>query len=59
MGLKEYRNKRNFTQEETARATGITLRTYQNIEMKNDTNLIKAKKIAEFFNDSIEEIFFK
>lgn len=57
MTLKKERLKRNLTQEEMARLLGITLRTYQNIEKKNDTTVKIAKSIAAIFNSSIEEIF--
>lgn len=57
MTLKKERLKRNFTQEEMARLLGITLRTYQNIEKRNDTTVKIAKNIAVIFGCSIEEIF--
>lgn len=57
MTLKKERLKRNLTQEEMARLLGITLRTYQNIEKRNDTTVKIAMKIAIIFNSTIEEIF--
>ena len=57
MGLKEHRLKMNFTQEELARLLNIPLRTYQNIEKRNDTTVKIAKNIAVIFGCSIEEIF--
>lgn len=59
MSLKEYRIKVGLTQEEVARATGILLRTYQNIERNNDCKLSTARAIATILNDSIENIFFE
>lgn len=57
MALKDYRIKSNLTQEELARILGITLRTYQNIEKRNDTTVRLAKNIAVILGASIEEIF--
>lgn len=57
MSLKKERLKRNITQEEMARILGITLRTYQNIEKRNDTTVRIAKNIAVIFSCTIEEIF--
>lgn len=59
MGLKEYRKKVGLTQEEVARATGILLRTYQNIEKNNDCKLSTAKCISMVLNDTIENIFYE
>ncbi len=59
MGLKEKRIEKNMTQEEVARKSDISLRTYQNIERRNDTTLRNAKKISEVLEESIENIFFK
>lgn len=59
MGLKEYRKKVGLTQEEVARTTGILLRTYQNIEKKNDCKLSTARAISTILNDSIENIFYE
>lgn len=57
MSLKTNRIKNNFTQEEMARMLGVTLRTYQNIEKRNDTTVKIAKNIAIIFDTPIEEIF--
>lgn len=57
MSLKSNRIKNNFTQEEMARMLGVTLRTYQNIEKRNDTTVKIAKNIAIIFDTPIEEIF--
>lgn len=59
MSLKDNRIKNGFTQEEMARMLGITLRTYQNIEKRNDTTVKLAKNIAIIFDTPIEEIFFE
>lgn len=58
MSLKSNRIKNNFTQEEMARMLGVTLRTYQNIEKRNDTTVKIARNIAIIFDTPIEEIFF-
>lgn len=58
MSLKTNRIKNNFTQEEMARMLGVTLRTYQNIEKRNDTTVKIARNIAIIFDTPIEEIFF-
>lgn len=58
MGLKEFRLERNMTQEELARCCGISLRTYQNIEKTNNTNLLNARNISIILDGTIEEIFF-
>lgn len=57
MGLKEHRLKMGFTQEELARLLNIPLRTYQNIEKRNDTTVKIAKNISVLLNAPIEEIF--
>lgn len=59
MSLKNYRINKKITQEEVARATNINLRTYQNIERTNDCKLKLAKQISNFFNDNIDNIFYK
>ena len=57
MGLKEHRLKMGFTQEELARLLNIPLKTYQNIEKRNDTTVKIAKNISVLLNAAIEEIF--
>ena len=57
MALKEYRIKMGMTQEQLARILDISLRTYQNIEKKNDTTVKLAKNISVILGASIEEIF--
>lgn len=59
MGLKEIRLKKNITQEEISRKTGITLRTIGRIEKENNCNLNSAKLIAEALDLTIDEIFIK
>ena len=58
MGLKEYRIMRGMTQEKVARLSDINLRTYQYIEEKNNTDILKAKTISLMLGaDTIEECF--
>lgn len=57
MALKKYRMKIGMTQEQLARLLGITLRTYQNIEKRNDTTVKIAKNLAVILGGTIEEIF--
>lgn len=59
MGLKERRIKKGLKQEDISRKTGINLRTYQNIEKRNDTTVSNAKKISDVMEETIEEIFFE
>ena len=58
MGLKEYRTKSQITQEELAYATGVSVRTIQNIEKRNNTDIKTAQRIAVILGATIEEIFF-
>lgn len=58
MALKDYRIKRGMTQEQLARLLGVTLRTYQNIEKRNDTTVKIARNLSLLLSGSIEEIFF-
>lgn len=58
MGLKEFRLKKGLTQEELARLADIKLRTYQNIEKRNNTDIITARNIALMLASTIEEVFF-
>jgi DNA-binding XRE family transcriptional regulator len=57
MALKESRIKMGFTQEQLARLLNISLRTYQNIEKRNDTTVRIAKNLAVLLGETIEEIF--
>ena len=59
MSVRESRNEKNYTQEQVARKLEISLRTYQNIEKRNDTTVKIAKEISKIFEKSIEEIFTK
>jgi putative transcriptional regulator len=60
--LAELRRKKGWTQEETAQKIGISRPYYALIETgkrQRKPSLFLAKKIAEVFNTSIDEIFFK
>lgn len=58
MGLKEFRIKKGYTQEQLARLADIKLRTYQNIEKRNSTDIITARNISLMLASTIEEVFF-
>jgi putative transcriptional regulator len=56
--LRELRENRNLTQEELAKALGVTRQTIIAIEKgKYDPSLKLAFKIARFFRLKIEDIF--
>jgi len=56
--LRELREAKGLTQEELAKALGVTRQTIIAIEKgKYDPSLRLAFKIARFFNRTIEEIF--
>ncbi len=56
--LRELREEKGLTQEELAKALGVTRQTIIAIEKgRYDPSLRLAFKIARFFNRSIEEIF--
>ena len=56
--LRELREAKGLTQEELAKALGVTRQTIIAIEKgKYDPSLRLAFKIARFFNKMIEEIF--
>ncbi len=56
--LRELREERGLTQEELAKALGVTRQTIIAIEKgKYDPSLKLAFRIARFFNRKIEEIF--
>ncbi len=58
--LKKLREEKNISQQELAIALGITQQAYSRIELgKSKPSLVKAKEIADFFDVSIEEIFFE
>lgn len=56
--LRELREERGLTQEELAKALGVTRQTIIAIEKgRYDPSLRLAFKIAKFFNVNIEDIF--
>lgn len=56
--ISELRRKYKVSQEELARAVGVTRQTITSIECEKYTaSLVLAYKISKFFNMSIEEIF--
>lgn len=56
--ISELRKKYKVSQEELARAVGVTRQTITSIECEKYTaSLVLAYKISKFFNMSIEEIF--
>ena len=56
--LRELREERGLTQEELAKALGVTRQTIIAIEKgRYDPSLRLAFRIARFFNKRIEEIF--
>lgn len=55
--LKYYREKKGYTQEKLAREIDVSLRTIQNIERKNNTDVQTALKISKVLEVKIEEIF--
>jgi len=57
--LRELRKMKNLTQDEMAKILNISRAYYGMIETgKRNPNLLLAKKIAEFHNINLEEIFF-
>ena len=57
--LKILRAMKEVKQEEVAEMLGITLATYSKKENgKSDFTITEAKKLASFFDCTIEEIFF-
>lgn len=56
--LVQCRNKKGITQEELAKAIGVTRQTIIAIEKGNYTpSVLLALKIAQYFNKSVESIF--
>lgn len=54
----ELRKKNNITQQELARAVGVTRQTIIAIEKGNYTpSVLLALKIASFFRSSLEQVF--
>lgn len=55
--IKLYRAYKDISQKEMAKDIGITQQTLSRIENGNSTNLITAKKIADYFGVGIDDIF--
>ena len=56
--VQEYRSKEKVTQEEFAKAVGVTRQTIIAIEKGNYTpSVFLALKIARFFNTTVEKMF--
>lgn len=56
--VSEFRRQRNVTQEEFARAIGVSRQTVIAIEKGNYIpSLLLGMKIANFFNKKVEEVF--
>jgi len=56
--IQELRKKNKISQEELARAVGVTRQTITSIECgKYTASLVLAYKIAKYFGATIEEIF--
>jgi putative transcriptional regulator len=56
--LVKYRNKEGVTQEDLAKAVGVTRQTIIAIEKGNYTpSVLLALKIAQYFNKPVESIF--
>lgn len=52
-----YRAYKDISQKEMAKVIGITQQALSRIENGNSTNLITAKKIADYFGVGIDDIF--
>ena len=48
---------KNISQQELAEAIGVTQQTIGRIEKLGTTNLITARKIADYFGVGIDDIF--
>ena len=56
--VQEYRNKSKVTQEDFAKAIGVTRQTIIAIEKGNYTpSVFLALKVAKYFNTTVEELF--
>lgn len=56
--VQEYRTKKKVTQEELAKAVGVTRQTIISIEKGNYTpSVLLALKISQFFKTSVEKLF--
>lgn len=57
--LKELRARKNETQEDTAKALGVSLTTYNSWEKDvSNVAISKVSKLADHFNVGLDEIFF-
>jgi DNA-binding XRE family transcriptional regulator len=55
--IKEFRNERGFTQEQVAKAIGVSRPTYTAIESgKQELSLEEAKKLANLFSIGVDEL---
>lgn len=58
--VKEFRAKHNITQEKLAKEIGVTRQTVVSLEKGSYVpSLLLAMNIANVFNETIEEIFYK
>ena len=55
--IKYYRNLKKVSQAELAEATGLAQQTVSRVEKLGTTNLITARKIADYFGVGIDDIF--
>lgn len=55
--IKYYRNLKKISQAELAEATGLAQQTVSRVEKLGTTNLITARKIANYFGVGIDDIF--
>ncbi len=56
--VQDHRNKNKVTQEELAKAVGVTRQTIIAIEKGNYTpSVLLALKIAKFFNTTVDKLF--
>ncbi len=56
--VQDYRNKNKVTQEELAKAVGVTRQTIIAIEKGNYTpSVLLALKIAKYFSTTVEKLF--
>ncbi len=56
--IKDFRKERNITQDDLAKAVGVTRQTIISLENgKYNASLVLAHKIARHFNVTIEDLF--
>lgn len=55
--IKIYRAMKNISQQELAEAIGVSQQTIGRVEKLGTTNLITARKIADYFGVGIDDIF--